>query len=475
MSMRTPDLLRTLLDDQHRLQTPVAEFSRQHEAGEPLQSRYYKSLLPLSKPGAGEQYAFEVNLDACTGCKACVVACHSLNGLDEDESWRDIGALTGPGYTQTVTSACHHCADPACANGCPTLAYEKDVATGIVRHLDDQCIGCSYCTMKCPYDVPKYNTRLGIVRKCDMCQSRLAEGEAPACVQACPNGAIAIRVVEKVNIPAQGRILPGAWASDYTQPATRYVTERGVPASAAAAERLRTEEPHTPLAFMLVLTQAAAGAFIAAASMGESPGLVRTASVLLMLGVMASMLHLGQPLKAWKAFLGWRKSWLSREILAFGPAMALAAAASLIILPAWPAAVASLIAVVCSIMVYVDTRRESWSLPRTTSAFLGTSAVLGTALAACWFPALAPAAAGLAVALLGAEALRHLTRGGDWSLRVQRALLPQVLAARFFTGLLGLVTILFLPSVGAALLGLSEIIGRSLFFRTVSAPRMPGL
>lgn len=475
MSMRTPDLLRTLLDDQHRLHTPVAEFSRQHDGAEPHQSRYYKSLLPLSRPGAGEQYAFEVNLDACTGCKACVVACHSLNGLDEDESWRDIGALAGPGYTQTVTTACHHCADPACANGCPTLAYEKDAATGIVRHLDDQCIGCSYCTMKCPYDVPKYNARLGIVRKCDMCHSRLAEGEAPACVQACPNGAIAIRVVEKVSIPAQGRILPGAWSSEYTQPATSYVTERGVPVSAAAAERLRTEEPHTPLAVMLVLTQAAAGAFVAAALMGESHGLVRTATALLMLGVMASMSHLGQPLKAWKAFLGWRKSWLSREILAFGPAMALAAAASLTILPAWPAAAASLLAVVCSIMVYVDTRRESWSFPRTAVAFLSTTAVLGTALAACWFPCFAPAAAGLAAVLLLSEALRHLTHADDWSLRVQRALLPGILAARFLTGLAGLVAILFLPPAGAALLGLSEIIGRSLYFRTVRAPRMPGL
>ena len=54
------------------------------------------------------------------------------------------------------------------------LAYEKDPVTGIVRHLDDQCIGCSYCILKCPYDVPKYSRARGIVRKCDMCHSRLA-------------------------------------------------------------------------------------------------------------------------------------------------------------------------------------------------------------------------------------------------------------------------------------------------------------
>ena len=470
-----PGLLRTLLDDQHRLQTPAAEFSRRHDDGsEPDQARYYKTLLPLTKPGAGEQYAFEVNLDACTGCKACVVACHSLNGLDEDESWRDVGTLAGPGYLQTVTTACHHCADPACANGCPTLAYEKDQATGIVRHLDDQCIGCSYCTMKCPYDVPKYNARLGIVRKCDMCQSRLAEGEAPACVQACPNGAIAIRVVQKASVPAQGNILPGAWSSDYTLPATRYVSAKPLPSSATEPP-LRTETAHTPLAVMLVLTQAAAGAFTAAAVFGESQNLLRTATALLLTGITASISHLGQPLKAWKAFLGWRKSWLSREILAFGPAMLLAAAASLTLLPAWPAALASLIAVVCSIMVYVDTRRESWTLARTAPDFLGTTAVVGAALAACWLPALAPAAAILAAMKLGAEALRHTVQPDDWSLRVQRALLPQVLAARLLTGLAGIVTVIFLPPAGAVLLGISEIIGRSLYFRTVRAPRMPGL
>ena len=48
----------------------------------------------------------------------------------------------------------------------------------VVRHLDDQGIGCSYCIMKCPYDVPKFSERLGIVRKCDMCANRLAAGEA---------------------------------------------------------------------------------------------------------------------------------------------------------------------------------------------------------------------------------------------------------------------------------------------------------
>src|SRR5688572_28046272 len=201
--LASPDnlpLLAELLAEQQLLDTPAARFSAAHDAGSISQFTALASqLIPISAPKRGEQYAFEVDLDSCTGCKSCVAACHSLNGLDDNETWRDVGLLVSPSrarpFTQTLTTACHHCADPACLNGCPVLAYEKDPITGIVRHLDDQCIGCSYCILMCPYDVPKFSERLGIVRKCDMCHSRLAAGEAPACAQACPTHAIRIVTV----------------------------------------------------------------------------------------------------------------------------------------------------------------------------------------------------------------------------------------------------------------------------------------
>ena len=180
--------------------------SAQSEIGNP-KSKMFRDLIPLSAPGPGEQYAFEVDLDACSGCKACVSACHALNGLDETESWRDVGLLVAADdnpWQQTVTTACHHCSEPACLLGCPVIAYEKDPLTGIVKHLDDQCIGCSYCVLKCPYDVPKFNARLGIVRKCDMCQQRLAVGEAPACAQACPTQAIRIVTVDTGDAVSAG-------------------------------------------------------------------------------------------------------------------------------------------------------------------------------------------------------------------------------------------------------------------------------
>ena len=147
-------LLAAILREQQTL-TAVEEFTRFHESAAPTQAKHYAKLLPASPPGPGQQYAFEVDLDRCSGCKACVVACHSLNGLDDNETWRDVGLLIGGTahnpLMQHVTTACHHCVQPACMIACPVDAYEKDPTTGIVKHLDDQCFGCQYCTLACPY------------------------------------------------------------------------------------------------------------------------------------------------------------------------------------------------------------------------------------------------------------------------------------------------------------------------------------
>ncbi|MCH2110033.1 MAG: 4Fe-4S dicluster domain-containing protein, partial [Polyangiaceae bacterium] len=232
------NVIQELLHHQQDL-SAVEQFSQLHDEGfsdSEAQDGIYESLIPLTKPGPGQQYGFAVDLDACTGCKACVVGCNKLNGLDEDEAWRSVGLIHGGSaelpLQQTVTTACHHCLDPACMNGCPVGAYEKSEETGIVKHLDDQCIGCQYCTLTCPYEVPQYNRRLGIVRKCDMCADRLAEGEEPACVQSCPNGAISIKLVdaEEVLAEAQGdAFLPGAPSPGITAPTTAYATERNLP------------------------------------------------------------------------------------------------------------------------------------------------------------------------------------------------------------------------------------------------------
>ncbi|MCB1842729.1 MAG: 4Fe-4S dicluster domain-containing protein [Halioglobus sp.] len=266
-------LLADLLAEQQEL-TAVDEFSRVHaglkDASVPLQAKYYSRLLPATVPGPGQQYAFDVDLDRCSGCKACVVACHSLNGLDEQETWRDVGLLIGGTKSQPVmqhvTTSCHHCLEPACMQACPVDAYEKDPVTGIVRHLDDQCFGCQYCTLACPYDVPKYHSEKGIVRKCDMCSDRLAVGEAPACVQSCPHEAISIRTVDVADVLENAEadsFLPAAPEPHLTFPTTTFHTRRVFPRNMLPADyySVNPQHPHWPLILMLVLTQLSVGAF----------------------------------------------------------------------------------------------------------------------------------------------------------------------------------------------------------------------
>ena len=398
---------RTLIDEllaEQRELTAVEIFSRAHDA-HTIAAPRYRDLLPLTAPAPGQQYAFEVDLDKCSGCKACVTACHSLNGLDEDETWRSVGQLASTDWRaplkQTVTTACHHCVDPACLNGCPVLAYDKDPVTGIVRHLDDQCIGCQYCVMMCPYEVPQYLPKRGIVRKCDMCSSRLAAGEAPACVQACPSEAIRITVVDQAKVrgkyrpldafnfqpsnfdSAPNRFLPDSPNPAITLPTTRYLSQRPLPAGleAADAHELRLAKAHPPLTLMLVLSQLGVGLVVANVVASASGLTALTALIITVVGVAAGTLHLGQALKAWRSFLGWRKSWLSRELIVFGGFMAALGAHAILLRPlsALLAAVTGLAAVACSAMVYVDTRRPFWSAPMTFGKFFGTTLLLGAA------------------------------------------------------------------------------------------------
>jgi len=409
-----PALVDALLEEQQPT-TAVEKFAQLHARDAlPLNVKQYRDLIPLTTPQQGEQYAFEVDLDACSGCKSCVAACHNLNGLEEGETWRGVGMLHGGTIEQPViqhvTTACHHCVEPACLDGCPVEAYEKDPITGIVHHLDDQCIGCQYCILKCPYDVPKYSREKGIVRKCDMCHDRLAVGEAPACVQACPNKAIRITVVNQQAIVEESEanlFLPGAPEPGYTQPTTIYKTERPLPRNMLPADyySAQPQHSHLPLVFMLVLTQMSVGAFIVEQWLGwiarndqgaalASVRLVHLVAALLLglLGMNAAIFHLGRPLYAFRAWIGLRTSWLSREILAFG---FFAMLASIYVAVAclryfgfsvsdgfeatigFSAALAGLFGVVCSIMIYVNTRRPFWNGTLTTGKFFGSMLVLG--------------------------------------------------------------------------------------------------
>jgi Fe-S-cluster-containing dehydrogenase component/DMSO reductase anchor subunit len=511
------DSSRTLIDDllaEQQELTAVERFARRHEASHsPAQARYYRDLIPLGKPRPGEQYAFAVDLDNCTGCKACVSACHSLNGLDEDETWRSVGLLIGgtevEPYQQIVTTACHHCIDPACLNGCPVLAYEKDPDTGIVRHLDDQCIGCQYCVLTCPYDVPKYSEERGIVRKCDMCHGRLAAGEAPACVQACPSGAISIQLVATAEVEracaAPGKqMLPGAFESNYTKPTTTYISRKPIPANARGASSGNScpEPAHWPLIWLLVLTQTAAGLFLTTWLVSifkprafEAAGIPLSISgfVLLIAGLTASIFHLGRPLGAWRVFLGLRRSWMSREIAAFA-LFTLSAAATLLSRTstlAMTTAIIGIVSVFCSAMIYVDTRRCSWAPSLTFPRFFGATFLLGSS-AAAWilsFLTITDGAEIISIAHItawAAMAIRTLLFLWESNLRFPNQL-RSVKRLNLFKLLFALSTafivIAIFSSASTAILFASlsfistvssQILERYLFFTTCTAPRMPG-
>ncbi len=456
-------LINEYLREQQQL-TAVERFAQLHETSAlPAQSKYYRSLLPLEKPRSGQQYAFSVDLDRCTGCKACVTACHSLNGLDTDETWRSVGLLHGGTASapmqQTVTTACHHCIEPACMKGCPVNAYEKDPSTGIVRHLDDQCIGCQYCTLTCPYEVPQFNKKLGIVRKCDMCSERLAADEAPACVQACPNEAISIRVVDTAQIieDVQGdAFLPGAPSPGITLPTTEYKTKRVFPKNTLPADfyNVRPASNHLPLVVLLVLTQLSVGAFsvdyvvtsfYTDVTIQRYHALVSLALGLLALG--ASTMHLGRPQYGFRAIMGIKHSWMSREIACFGAFAGLAVAYALgawsdtvlrvVGLPALPAhwadglrhwlgaavALTGLLGVGCSAMLYAVTGRAWWRLSYSGPRFLASAALLGLSLTLVVFCAAAYAGepvpgsivAGLYECLMGVATFKLLLEASVFS------------------------------------------------------------
>lgn len=503
--------------------TAVERFAKEaaHDTS-PAQARYYRDLIPTGLPGVGQQYAFEVDLDVCSGCKACVSACHAMNGLEETETWRSVGQLFGQNglpIIQHVTTACHHCVDPGCLAGCPTNAYEKDPVTGVVRHLDDQCFGCQYCTMACPYEVPQYSVAKGIVRKCDMCHGRLAAGEAPACVQSCPNQAIRIAVVDLAETVARtdaDGFLPDSPPAQLTHPTTVYRSAKPLPASVQAADHdhAAPQHAHLPLVVMLVLTQASFGA-VTMGAIGRWSGLGAAAewcqvvgAVAGLLGLALAPLHLGRPHLAHRAILGWRHSWLSREALVFGlfAPLAIGCAAfalkplAMQYLPtaisAWlprlfpeqlrivaeiGAILAGAAGVYCSARIYQFTGRLFWQGFRTYGKFFGTAAVVGLSMLAAFtgHSVLLLAAVAVMLVKLASEA-ELLSQGhrATSSLRLTTRLHQRELKAAHFarnlTALLGAALLAISPAIGVLLVLTGELLERFLYFAAVVPLKMPG-
>jgi len=155
--------------------------------------------------------AILIDITKCIGCRSCEQACKQIHGFPQQTEAK----LSTTAYTvveergdRFVRRMCMHCQDPACASACLVGALKK-TADGPVTYDAAKCIGCRYCLVACPFNVPKYEwTKLvPFVKKCDMCAARQAQGQPPACVEACPVQASIVGTRDDILDEAQRRIL----------------------------------------------------------------------------------------------------------------------------------------------------------------------------------------------------------------------------------------------------------------------------
>jgi formate dehydrogenase iron-sulfur subunit len=398
-----------------------------------------------------------------------------------------------------MSVGCHHCLEPTCLLGCPVDAYKKDAGTGIVLHSADACIGCQYCTWNCSYGVPQYNPERGVVGKCDMCHSRLGLGQSPACVSACPTGAIQIEVVNTLSWrTAAARPVPasGVPSGDQSLSSTRITLPKNLPPNAKPVElvHLKPGDPHWPLVVMLVFTQLSVGAFatiwilqLLGAFTRLGVAAVTSVSVA-MLALAASTLHLGRPIYAYRAVKMWRRSWLSREVLLFTGFSAVACmfAVSLLTGIAGGAALGAFTLVLgfggvtASACIYRVPSRPAWNTPLTLVQFNLTALTLGPLFAAAIGTTasrgLAVAAAAMAGCQLILLALKFFRLSGSDAVELQAS--SRLLATTLRTPLImrgvllavgGIAMPLFTSHpvvtwIAFALALAGEIVGRYLFF-----------
>ncbi len=171
---------------------------------------------------SSEFYGILYDSSRCKGCRGCEYDCAEANGLPEPIPSKDIKGLRKPDETRrTVINEyqtskgivyskmqCMHCNEPACAAACLTEAMHKTLAGPVVWN-GDKCMGCRYCMVSCPFDMPKfeYHSPNPKIQKCTMCfETRVQKGELPACVENCPNEALTFGTRKELIQEARRRI-----------------------------------------------------------------------------------------------------------------------------------------------------------------------------------------------------------------------------------------------------------------------------
>ncbi len=289
---------------------------------------------------------FILDLNRCTGCDACRLACRIENGWDEARGWREVYTFNESRYPLLplyhLSLACNHCSDAPCMKNCPALAYGRDRQTGAVVLHPGRCIGCKYCSWVCPFDAPQFRKAAGVMSKCTLCNHRLAEGLAPVCASLCPTGALRYGDMDGNGVEA----VHGFPTTDF-RPSIRFVPLRGdrqapectaaAPSApnAATAAGLPPQPPSqiSPATEWPLALFSLAAAVLVAWTAAAAAGAVAAHPLVFLFGGAAALgissIHLGRRTRAWRALLNLRASWLSREIFFFLSFLALAALGNL--------------------------------------------------------------------------------------------------------------------------------------------------
>jgi Fe-S-cluster-containing dehydrogenase component len=145
-----------------------------------------------------ESYEFFVDPGRCIGCNACVQACSECD-THKGYSMIQLDILDRESSPQTIPVVCMHCDAPTCAEVCPADAIKR-TADGVVHSArKPRCIACNNCVLACPFGVPKMNTGMRLMMKCDMCYDRTSVGKKPMCASVCPSQALFYGTREEIS------------------------------------------------------------------------------------------------------------------------------------------------------------------------------------------------------------------------------------------------------------------------------------
>lgn len=141
---------------------------------------------------------FFVDPNRCIGCEACVQACSECD-THKGHSMIHLEYVNRYESPQTLPVVCMHCDSPTCAEVCPADAIKRTEDGVVQTARKPRCIACNNCVYACPFGIPKMETSMELMMKCDMCYDRTSEGKGPMCATVCPSRALHYGTMEEIE------------------------------------------------------------------------------------------------------------------------------------------------------------------------------------------------------------------------------------------------------------------------------------